>query len=195
MRFEKRKVSGFSIIVVLLVMFTIIFVLFGTETPLQPYIEDESEISVSETDSSTAYATHTNEVPYFTVSVPSDWVRITQNGNATWVSKELNASFQVQSFSYTTSLSNLTSESITKDIEAIGGEPLSFEWLDQWTYAVSYRLRTAVHLEITAFNQTDAVRLNFVITEEHYEETYRIVCEIADSFVWDRFSDEPTHGD
>ena len=130
----------------------------------------------------------------FSISVPSDWIKVTQNGYPTWICKEYNSSFQIQKFSSSESLLDITSETIRQEIDNLGGELVEFFWIDEWNYTVSYRMfqksGTTAHIELTAFNTKDAVRFAFIITETNYSELSETVSEMIDSFVWDRFNDE-----
>lgn len=192
MKLVKRNISGFAVIVTVIVVFTFLFVLLSPKEPLKPYSEAASEPnnSVSE---NTGYTEYTGDDPVFTVKVPDDWTRVTQNGYPTWICKEYNSSLQIQTFPSSASLLNITGDTVRAEIEALGGEPVEFYWMDEWNYTVSYRMfqksGTTAHIEVTAFNTRDVVRFVFVITEIHYDKVYPTVATVLDSFVWDRFND------
>ena len=193
MRFAKRQINGYAIIIALIVIFTAIFILFNNDEPLQPYTEGPVSTTESEEEKTISMTTYTNETPAFTVSVPSDWIKVTQNGYPTWICKEYSSSFQIQTFSSSAELLDITGETIKGEIETLGGEIVDFRWIDEWNYTVSYRMfqksGTTAHIEVTAFNTKDAIRFAFIITETHYEKLENTVAAIIDSFVWDRFSD------
>ena len=195
MQFQKRRISGFAVIVSLIVIFTAVFIFVTPSTPLTPYSGTEAP---EETTSSPAIALteYQSEDPLFTVQVPSDWVKVTQGGYPTWISKEYSSSLQIQTFPASSSLLNITGDLVRAEIEAAGGQIVDFYWMDQWDYTVSYRMYqdtgSTAHIEVTAFNTKDAVRFVFVITEAYYSEVADTVAAVLDSFYWDRFSDGQT---
>lgn len=198
MRFVKRQINGYALIVALIVVFTAIFIFFNTDEPLQPYTESAASATESENSKEISMTTYTNETPLFTVSVPSDWTKVTQNGYPTWICKEYSSSFQIQTFSSSAELLDITGETIKGEIESLGGEIVDFRWIDEWNYTVSYRMfqksGTTAHIEVTAFNTKDAIRFVFIITETHYDKLESTVAAIIDSFVWNRFSDGQSSG-
>ena len=198
MRFVKRQINGYALIVALIVVFTAIFIFFNTDEPLQPYTESAASATESENSKEISMTTYTNETPLFTVSVPSDWTKVTQNGYPTWICKEYSSSFQIQTFSSSAELLDITGETIKGEIESLGGEIVAFRWIDEWNYTVSYRMfqksGTTAHIEVTAFNTKDAIRFVFIITETHYDKLESTVAAIIDSFVWNRFSDGQSSG-
>lgn len=191
MKFVKRNISGFAIMVAFIIIFTILFILFSTDKPLTPYFPSEPTESsvVSTTDNYTEYR---NTSPDFSVQIPTDWVKITQSGYPTWICREYTSSLQIQTFSSSPDLLNITRESVKIEVEQLRGELVDFYWMDEWDFTVCYRLYqksgTTAHIEVTAFNTRDAVRFVFIITEIHYERISNIVAEILDSFSWDRFN-------
>lgn len=193
MKLVKRNISGFAVIVAAVIAFTFLFVLFSPKEPLKPY-SDTTNGASSETSKDTYYTEYIGQDPFFSVNVPADWVRVTQDGYPTWICKAYNSSLQIQTFPSSSSLLNITGDTVRAEIEALDGELVDFYWMDEWDYTVSYRLYqksgTTAHIEVTAFNTKDAVRFVFVITEIHYDKVSGIVAEVLDSFVWDRFNDE-----
>lgn len=194
MKLVKRNINGFAVIVAAVVIFTVLFVMFSPKEPLKPYSEGASESSTPTTEDH-SYTEYIGEDPVFSVKVPAEWVKVTQDGYPTWVCKEYNSSLQIQTFPSSSSLLNITGDTVRSEIEALGGKLVDFYWMDEWDYTVSYRLYqksgTTAHIEVTAFNTKDAVRFVFVITEIHYDKVSDTVATVLDSFAWDRFNDAP----
>ena len=194
MKIIKRKVSLFSVFVAGIVVFTLAFIMLNSNKPLTPYTEPTVPSESSAESNKKQYTTYLDEELLFSISVPSDWVKVTQNGYPTWICREYNSSFQIQKFSSSESLLDITSETIRQEIENLGGELVEFFWIDEWNYTVSYRMFqesvTTAHIELTAFNTKDAVRFAFIITETNYSELSETVSEMIDSFAWDRFNDK-----
>lgn len=192
MRMVKRNISGFSVITAFIVLFTVVFTLFHSNKPLTPYIESSNENVSKSEKSERDYITYTDDELHFSISIPSDWTKVIQNGYHTWICKEYNSSFQIQKFPASAELLNITGDTICQEITALGGELLDFFWIDEWNYTVSYRMYqksgTTAHIELTAFNTKNAVRFSFVITETNYDKISDTVEEMIDSFVWDRFN-------
>lgn len=199
MKLIRKNISGFTIVIFLIVIFTILFFLFAPSRPLAPYSELSSSAAPSSSTEQENYTEYAGNEPFFTVQVPADWVKVTQNGYPTWICREYNSSLQIQTFPSSSDILDITGESIRREIEAFGGELVDFYWLDEWNYTVSYRTYqksgTTAHIEVTAFNTKDVIRFVFAITEIHYEQVYPVVSTVLDSFQWNRFTSSPPHGD
>ena len=191
MKFQRRKISGFAVIVALIAAFTVFFIMFTPDKPLPPYSQPAESESAAEPHYSD-YTAYQNEKPAFTVQVPADWVKVIQDGYPTWICKKYNSSLQIQTFPSSPELLNITGKTVQADVEKLGGELVDFYWMDEWDYTVSSRLfhksGTTAHIEVTAFNTKDAVRFVFIITEIHYDKLSDVVATVLDSFIWDRFS-------
>lgn len=195
-----KKNKGFIMfVIVCAALLFLLIAMFGNRAPLESYVEDNIQSDdKSEADSkSVSMALYENESVGFSFEVPADWTRITKNGCPTWISTRYASSIQIQVFASSPALWNITRDSIAQEIDVLGGELVQFYWMDEWDYTVSYRLfhksGTTAHIEITAFNQTDAVRLIFAVTEQYYDELETLIGAVIDSFSWDRFN-SPSQG-
>lgn len=194
--FRKRKVSAWFILVAAIVVISALAALMMQEPSPAPYREESNNEVSAVTESSVLEEEMTiyrHKDPDFTVRLPVTWIQVVKDGYPTWIHRESASSIQIQTGKSTPELLKITKESIEQEIESIGGELVQFYWADQWDYVVMYRTfqksGTTAHIEVTAFNQTDVVRLAFAINEIHYEKLERVVASVIDSFAWDRFAE------
>ena len=191
----KRKINAWFLLILTIVAVSILVALIMQEPPPAPYQEKSSvEISTaSEPPTEEEMIDYQHEEPNFTLQLPADWVPVIQNGYPTWIHREFASSIQIQTEKSTPDLLKVTKESVQRDIESIGGELVQFYWADQWDYVIMYRtfqkFGTTAHIEVTAFNQMDVIRLVFTINEIHYEKLEKIISDVIDSFVWNRIAD------
>lgn len=195
-----KKNKGFIMfVIVCAALLFLLIAMFGNRAPLESYVEDniQSDDKSEAESKSVSMALYENESVGFSFEVPADWTRITKDGCPTWISARYASSIQIHVFDSSPELWNITRDSIAQEINALGGELVQFYWMDEWDYTVLYRLfhksGTTAHIEITAFNQTDAVRLIFAVTEQYYDELETLIGAVIDSFSWDRFS-APSQG-
>ena len=192
---KKRKVSGWSLLVLLVIFISLITAVLKHSAPLPYYQTTVSDVPKSEiqpTLSTVETVQYINENPSFTVNIPTKWTKVTKNGYTTWIDKATATSFQIQIAESTSEILKVTEESVAAELNNVGADLVRFYWVDEWNYACMYHTfqetGTTINIEITAFNRRHIIRFAFVINAIHYENLESTVSTIIDSFAWDRFS-------
>ena len=191
-RYHRDKGIWFKIlggILVLSFIFTI--VAQQQQKKLDVYSETdkvEKKQDVEEEAPEIATYIHTDAENHYSIEIPEEWERVTQDGYDTFIHSASGSSVQIQVKDYDPAINNLTAETASTQVAENGYTFVSFEPLDNNSYDLRYqdmKNSTYDYIEEAFWDREKSITLICVFNDQNYEKIIPYYEKILSTFAWD----------
>lgn len=198
MRFEKKRVSYWIPLAILIVLISLILVYCQSQENMNVYQTEPSESMDLTSTTNNEFddielELHQNSTLNISYGIPDDWVKVNMNGHETYVHRPSSSSAQIQIMDYSPIYVTATESIVRAELENTGLLFQSFQWTSNSSYTVIYQKKEpgTVYVEMFSFDKVHAVRLLLSWPTEYYDQMLNKILAIADSFKWEKESPYP----
>jgi|GEM_PF-1645926 len=132
------------------------------------------------------YTTYQAENLPLSMTVPAEWTFVTQGGSPTYINKNDGAKISFSISSYIASVNSATEEQICNGVVNSGGLWGGYNRLDNSSYIIIYELDNTDYFELTTWDLSSTVSVQFAIPAARYDYYYDTVIHLYDSFAWNK---------
>ena len=207
MKFQKKRISYWVPIAVLMVLMSLLLVYCQSQENLNVYNRPDETTATdasgnpvttpteTKPSSSTPLKTYQNETLKISYAIPEGWQRVTMDGYETYIHAPSAASAQIQIMDFNPAFITVNADMMKNDLLAAGLTLESFQWDDTTTYTCVYRkgdtkTGTACVDRVT-FDKAHVVRLFLSWPLKYYDRLVNDMLAIAESFKWEKETPYP----
>lgn len=179
--------------IIAIAVIAIIFTIFARQQDLlNVYTGGDSTYTVEETEeeeTEVAMTEFASDELALTLQVPEGWEHVTQDGYDTFIHSPSATSIQLQIMSYYPQINNVSMESLSEDLLAVGYSLTDFSWTGLNSYLATYQSETSAgimdYIDFTIWDLSHVVKLHVTVQDENYERIKDPLLASLDSLVWD----------
>ena len=183
--------------VIILVVVMLVFISIGvsmTNNTLTQYNPDERTYSPgsgheefdenSEVSTPFTMTKYTDENNGFCVDIPTEWSKVVQNGQDTFIHRDSRASVQLQVGEYFPLINNMDADSFSESLYQNGSTLVSFNRESTSSYVLVYTDGSYYYTEYSHWNVNKVITLYCTVPAEYYEGMKSTHEVINNSFRW-----------
>ncbi len=137
---------------------------------------------------------YTDNEHHFSLSVPSDWQQVTQDGYTTFIHSASASALQIQVLEYDPQINNDSQDSLASQVNEDGKTFISFTKNTTSSYELmyqDYQNNTYDYIEEVYWDRDNIIKLKCTFNDANYEKIISYYELIINSFAWKKTSEIP----
>lgn len=194
MKFQKKRVSYWVPLAILMVLMSLMMVYCQSQENLNVYTEPDESQSTDPTEATSVNSieleTHQHDTLKISYGIPEGWQKVTMDGYTTYIHSPSAASVQLQIMDFNPYYITLSEQIMSAELQNAGLTLESFQWNDNTSYTCIYRKgdtqNGTVYVDQVTFDKAHVVRLFLSWPLKYYDRLLNDMLAIADSFDWEK---------
>lgn len=184
--------NAFVIIIVIVCVIAGFIAIVQGQTPLPAYVDSASPAPTQTPEpDDIELEPFLDEASGFTMMVPADWTRITQDGFPTYIHAPSSSSIQIQVMDYYPQINTATAETLQSALSAEGKSLVNFYWADNSSYICMYQginsnTDLIDYIDLIYFDRSFVVKVKYILPDQYYTKLEQAILATVDSVSWNQ---------
>lgn len=189
--YEKRKVSLWVPIAIVIVLISLIVVYMSSQENMNVYKGETNPLNTTTSvKTEIDLSINKHELIKLSYGVPKDWTKVIKDGALTYIHTPSTSSFQIRVKEYIPDLLTINQNYVMGQLNANGMSLINFKWNSNSSFLILYQKgmdeKATYYIDSVDFDQNHYVWISYTFPAKYYDRIMPIITAIIDSVKWDK---------